>query len=228
MDAQISRLEGGEPFPYVLGSWEFYALDFFVTPKVLIPRPETELLVEHAINWLKKLKTKSSELRVVDVGTGCGCIAITLAKNVPGILIHATDISPAALKVAQKNAERLHVLSSITFHECNLFPHGSYHDRFSLIAANPPYVPTNKMPKIQMKNSEPVVALEGGSDGLDIIRRILDYAPEWLLPGGLMLMEIEVSEGPAVLTLAKKAFPLAKIYLHKDLAGHDRLLEVQT
>ncbi len=228
LDEQVSRLEGGEPLPYILGSWEFFGLDFMVTHDVLIPRPETELLVEHAIYWLKKLKSKSSELNIVDIGTGSGCIAITLAVNIPGIFIFATDISPAALIVAHKNAEMLHVSNSITFLACDLFPHSSNHDRFSLITANPPYIPTHKMPKIKMGSHEPRVALDGGSDGLDLIRRILNTSPRLLLPGGTLLMEIEASEGPVVLALARKAFPLAKIDLYKDLAGRDRLFEIQT
>jgi release factor glutamine methyltransferase len=217
VDAQVSRLEGGEPLPYILGSWEFYGLEFVVTPDVLIPRPETELLVGRAIYWMKNLNAKTGELRVVDVGTGSGCIAISLALNVAGIFLCATDISPAALKVARNNAERLHVSSLITFLECDLFPNSLNHDRFSLIAANPPYIPINKIPKIQVEGREPRIALDGGFDGLAFSRRILDEAPGWLLPGGVLLMETEASEGPTVVLLAAKAFPLAKYICTKTL-----------
>jgi release factor glutamine methyltransferase len=227
VESQISRLAMGEPLPYILGSWEFYGMEFVVSPDVLIPRPETELLVDRAIYWLKELERRNVELRVIDVGTGSGCIATSLAVYVPGIILSATDISPAALKVAHMNADRLNVSGKITFLECDLFPHDSIHHRFSLIAANPPYVPTKELPKPLENGGEPRLALDGGFDGLDLIRRILNDAPPRLLPGGVMLMEIEASKGPTVVELATKVFPMAKIYLHKDLAGRDRLLEVQ-
>jgi release factor glutamine methyltransferase len=227
VESQISRLARGEPLPYILGSWEFYGLEFVVSPDVLIPRPETEFLVDRAIYWLRELERRNVELRAIDVGTGSGCIAISLAVYVPGIIISATDISPAALKVAHKNADRLSVSNNITFFECDLFPRDLIHHRFSLIVANPPYIPTKVLPKTPENVGEPRLALDGGFDGLDLIRRVLYDAPPRLLPGGILLMEIEASEGPIVVLLATKAFPMAKIHLYKDLAGLDRLLEVQ-
>jgi release factor glutamine methyltransferase len=227
LEALVVRLEGGEPLPYIVGHWEFFGLEFEVTPDVLIPRPETELLVERAIAWLRKSKRSSRGLRVMDVGTGSGCIAISLAVNLPGLSITATDISPAALKVARCNAERMNVSGCITFLEADLFPNPYKPDFFSLIVANPPYIPTNTLFKIPVYNREPPIALDGGPDGLALIRRILTEVPHWLIPGGLLLMEIEASEGPGVLSLASDVFPKTRIQLHKDLAGHDRLLEVQ-
>ncbi len=227
LEALVARREGGEPLPYILGTWEFFGLEFEVTPDVLIPRPETELLVEQAINWLRKLGPGRRELRVLDVGTGSGCIAISLAVNVPGISITATDISPAALKVALCNAEKMDVSGCITFLEADLFPNPLISDPFTLIVANPPYIPTKTLHKIPVYGREPTLALNGGSDGLALIRRILAKAPNRLDSGGLLLMEIEASEGPAVYSLASDAFTKARIHLHKDLAGHDRLLEVQ-
>jgi release factor glutamine methyltransferase len=223
----VTRLEGGEPLPYILGAWEFYGLKFDVTPDVLIPRPETELLIERALTWLKASEPRSRELRVMDIGTGSGCIAICLAVNLPSISITATDISAAALTVARRNAEKMKVSGCITLLEADLFGNPSIPDSFFLIAANPPYIPTKTLHKTPVYGREPTLALDGGSDGLALIRRILNEAPDRLLTGSVLLMEIEASEGPTVLTLASDAFPKARIHLYKDIAGHDRLLEVQ-
>jgi release factor glutamine methyltransferase len=227
LEALVARLEGGEPLPYILGTREFFGLEFEVTPEVLIPRPETELLVERAIAWLRKLEPGSREVRVMDVGTGSGCIAISLAVNVPGLFITATDISPTAVKVACCNAEKMNVSGCITFLEADLFSNPLIPDSFFLIVANLPYIPTKTLYKIPVYGHEPTLALDGGSDGLDLIRRILIEIPDRLTSAGLLLMEIGASEGPAVLSLAVDAFPKARIQLHKDLAGHDRLLELQ-
>jgi release factor glutamine methyltransferase len=166
-------------------------------------------------------------MRVMDVGTGSGCIAISLAVNVRRLSITATDISLAALKVARRNAEKMNVSSDITFLETDLFPNPTISDPFSLIVTNPPYIPSNTLYNIPVYGREPTLALDGGPDGLTIIRRILAEVPHQLISGGMLLMEIEASEGPSVLSLASDAFTNARIQLHKDIAGHDRLLEVQ-
>jgi release factor glutamine methyltransferase len=228
LEESVTRLLGGQPLAYILGDWEFFGLEFEVTPDVLIPRPETELLVERAITWLRKLTVGDRILRVMDVGTGSGCIAIAMAVNVPNIIVTATDISPAALRVAHKNAEMMHVSDRITFVEADLFPELSIPDPFSLIVANLPYIPTNILKKTTVYGREPTLALDGGPDGLTIIRRFLKKAPFWLLPGGLLMFEIESSEGASVQLLATNTFPNARIQLHKDLAGYDRLLEIQS
>jgi len=227
LEVLVARLEGGEPLPYVLGVWEFFGLEFDMTADVLIPRPETELLVEKAIAWLRKSASGGRVLRVMDVGTGSGCIAIALAVNVPGLSITAIDISPASLKVARGNAEKMNVSDCITFLEADLFSNPLIPDRFRLIVANPPYIPTKILHKTPVYGREPTLALDGGSDGLALIRRILLGSRNRLIPGGLLLMEIEASIGPVVHLLASGAFPKARIHLLKDLAGHDRLLEVQ-
>ncbi|KAF0107047.1 MAG: release factor glutamine methyltransferase [Anaerolineaceae bacterium] len=239
LEASARRVEGGEPLPYVLGEWEFFGLAFAVTPDVLIPRPETELLVERALSWMRQRLTlkrqagmaKSAEadspLRVLDVGTGSGCIAIALAANAPEARVTATDISPAALTVARRNAERLGVANRVTFLEADLFPNPLLPDPYSLIVANLPYIPTATLHGLPIFGREPALALDGGADGLALIRRLLAKAPEALAPGGMMLLEIEAAEGPAVLALARAAFSGARIDLHQDLAGRDRLLEIQ-
>jgi release factor glutamine methyltransferase len=216
-----TRLESGNPLPYVLGCWEFFGLEFEVTPDVLIPRPETELLVERAIGWLL---ANPDHRHAADVGTGSGCVGIALAANIPDLRVIATDISSEAVKVARRNAIKNSVGQRIKFMRCDLLPPET---EFDLIVSNPPYIPTKTLHRLPIYGREPTLALDGGADGLDLIRRLLTVALERLAPGGLLLMEIEASEGSAALSLACDIFAEAEIHLHKDLAGRDRILEVQ-
>lgn len=227
LDRSLMRLESGEPFPYVLGHWEFFGLEFDVTPDVLIPRPETELLVEKAIAWLQESLVRRM---VADVGTGSGVIAVAIAANVPDAEVLGTDISLEALKVARANAIKFDVIDRIDFVQCDLLP---YHidplptDRhFDLICANLPYVPTETLRGLPVFGREPSLALDGGADGLELIRRLLDIGPAWLAPNGMMLLELEATRGIEALNLACDLFSQATIHLHQDLAGHDRLLEI--
>lgn len=224
----FSRLTAGEPLPYILGHREFFGLDFNITPDVLIPRPETEQMVEKAIKWL----AASPERRTVaDIGTGSGIIATSIAMHVPRVHILATDISLAALKVAKQNAEKFHVHHRIDFLECDLLPQHidplSTDQHFDLICANLPYIPTATMRSLPIYGREPTLALDGGEDGLDLYRRLLRTAPDWLAPNGMILLEIEATQGIAALNLASDMFSESSISLHQDLAGHDRLLEIQ-
>ena len=226
-DQAFARLEAGEPLPYILGHWEFYGLDFDITPDVLIPRPETEMMVETAIKWL----SASGERRTVaDIGTGSGIIATSIAMHIPSTRILATDISRAALKVAKHNAEKFHVHHRIDFLECDLLPQHidplPTDRHFDLICANLPYIPTQTMRGLPIFGREPTLALDGGKDGLDLYRRLLDIAPNWLAPNGMLLLEIEATQGLKALSLAYDLFSEASISLHQDLAGHDRLLEI--
>ena len=223
----FSRLEAGEPLPYILGHWEFFGMEFDITPDVLIPRPETELMVEKAIKWL----SASPERRTVaDVGTGSGIIATSIAMHVPSARILATDISHAALKIAKYNAEKFHVHQRIDFLECDILPQHidplPTESHFDLICANLPYIPTATMKLLPIYGREPTLALDGGADGLDLYRRLLDTAPAWLAPNGIILLEIEATQGIRALNLAYDTFSSASISLHQDLAGHDRLLEI--
>jgi release factor glutamine methyltransferase len=228
LDESLTRLEKDEPFPYVLGHWEFFGLDFDVTPDVLIPRPETELLVEKAIVWLQESKVRRT---IVDVGTGSGAIAVSLAVNVPDADILATDISSKALQVAKRNSEKLGASNNIEFVECDLLPppktFENRHLPFDLICANLPYIPTRTLSHLSVFGREPTVALDGGADGLDLFRRLLNIAPDWLAPNALILLEIEATLGVQVLNLAYDMFDQAEIYLHQDLTGRDRLLEIR-
>jgi release factor glutamine methyltransferase len=234
LEKLVRRLERGEPLPYVLGHWEFFGLDFDITPDVLIPRPETELLVERAVAWMQASATSSLNGRgrmVADIGTGSGCIAVSLAKNLPDIHVLATDISPAALKIARGNAGRFHVLSQIDFLTCDILPQhvrshaGARH--FDLLCANLPYIPTAKLHGLPVYMREPTLALDGGPDGLAPFRKLFSLVPEWMAPGGRILLEVESTRGAAVLSLAYDAFTAASFHLHQDLAGRDRLLEIQ-
>ncbi len=226
LNAAVQRLADGEPLPYILGFWEFYARRFEVTPQVLIPRPETELLVEHALRWLRRFPLRRW---VADVGTGSGCIAISLAAEIQDLQIVATDISLPALRVARRNAIRHGVHERVHLLQCDLLPlppSGFAYHRFDLICANLPYIPTPLLRQLRVARYEPLLALNGGPDGLNLIRRLLKLAPAWLAPGGMLLMEIEASQGAALLSLAYDMFQSAQIRLHTDLAGQDRLLEV--
>jgi release factor glutamine methyltransferase len=227
LDDSLARLERGESFPYVLGHWEFFGLDFNVTPDVLIPRPETELLVEKAIAWLQESPVRRT---IADVGTGSGAIAVSIAVNVPEARVLATDLSHKALEVAQKNAIKFDVIDRIDFVQCDLLPSPieslPTELHFDLICANLPYIPTSTLHKLPIFGREPTLALDGGADGLDPIRRLLNIAPNWLAPNGMILLEIESTRGIQALNLACDMFSEARIHLHQDLAGQDRLLEI--
>ena len=219
----LTRLEAGQPLPYVLGHWEFYGLDFIVTPETLIPRPETELLVETALSWSR---TRTKRLRAADIGTGSGCIAISLALDASNAHVLGCDISLTALQVAKANANRHGVSGKVDFVQCDLLPPVKV--QFDLICANLPYIPTETLHSLKVYQREPELALDGGEDGLVQIRRLLNEAETALAPGGLLLLEIEASSGAAVHSLAREAFPKADVLVLPDLAGRDRLVSVLT
>ena len=225
LDKARDRLEAGEPLPYVLGHWEFYGLDFFVNTHTLIPRPETELMVEQALEWLQAHPGKH---RVADIGTGSGCIAISLAVNIPELHITTIDISSEALKVARSNAEKHAVINQIEFIEADLLSSPASHTPLHVICANLPYIPSKTLVGLSVFGREPTLALDGGPDGLSLIRRLLPQAVQNLASEGLLLLEIEHTQGQAVLNLAQKFFPQAQINLLPDLAGHDRLIRIET
>ena len=221
LEQLVIRLEGGNPLPYVLGRWEFFGLEFEVTPDVLITRPETELLAERAIGWLH---VHPDRRHAADIGSGSGCIGIALAANIPDLQVMGSDISAEAVEMARHNANKNGVEQRMEFVCCDLFPPEA---EFDLIVANLPYVPTGTLHSLPIYGREPTLALDGGADGFNLIRRFLAAAPDRLVPGGLLLMEIEASEGPLAVALACDAFAEAEIHLHKDLSGLDRILEVQ-
>ena len=227
LDDSLTRLARGESFPYVLGHWEFFGLDFDVTPDVLIPRPETELLVEKAIAWLQQ---SSSPKIIADVGTGSGAIAVSVAVNVPSGQVLATDISSKALDVARRNAHKFGVEERIEFIQCDLLPDKSSMPNpdasIDLLCANLPYIPSGALRDLPIFGREPTLALDGGPDGLDLYRKLFSLAPKWLTSNGKMLIEIEATQGTSILGMANATFGGAGIHLHTDLAGRDRLLEI--
>jgi release factor glutamine methyltransferase len=215
----VHRRASGYPLPYLTGRIEFYGLEFEVTPEVLIPRPETETLVELAL--------ARQPATVVDVGTGSGCVAVSLAVHLPEATICAIEISPAALAVAQRNVERHIVADQVQLMVGDVLnPRPGPAD---LIVSNLPYVSTGAFSSLptSVRDHEPRLALDGGPDGLVIVRRLLAQAPAVLRPGGGLLIEIGADQGEAASSLARTFFPQAAVRVHPDLAGHDRVLEVR-
>jgi release factor glutamine methyltransferase len=219
----VGRLAAGEPLPHLTGVQEFFGLAFVVSPDVLIPRPETELLVEEARLWLAQ-RTQAGGWRVIDVGTGSGCIAVSLAIAAPAQLIVATDLSARALAVAQGNARRFGVADRMRFIRADLLT--PFAQGFDLVCANLPYIPSEKLRALDVARHEPRLALDGGKEGLDPTRRLLGQARTRLNSGGCMLLEIEESHGRAARELARRVLPSARVSVHTDLAGRDRLVRI--
>lgn len=222
LKAQTLRLLVGEPLQYVLGEVEFCGRVFACDPRALIPRPETELLVEVALGFSKVWKKK--EPHVPDLGTGTGCIAITLALERPHAKIFAVDVSADALALARANAARHNAADRIEFVEADLlapFAAGS----LDLIVSNPPYVPTvewGDLPR-HIRDFEPRGALAAGPDGLDVLRRLIVQAAAKLVPGGALVLEIGEDQGRRVADLLAAA-GFGQIVVHKDFAGWDRVV----
>jgi release factor glutamine methyltransferase len=221
LDGLLARRVTGEPLPYLLGQWEFFGLNFIVTPAVLIPRPETELLVEEALSWLRDHPARR---RAADVGTGSGCIAISLAYHVPDLLVTATDKSAQALKIAQRNTIAQGLVSQVRLVQTNLVAGVS--GPFDLLCANLPYIPTATLAELDVAHHEPKMALDGGPQGLDLITRLLADASRILSLPALILLEIEAGQGESARTLARQFFPSTAITVLPDLAGLPRLLKI--
>jgi release factor glutamine methyltransferase len=222
LESLLQRLEAGEPLPYLIGVQEFFGLEFEVDPSVLIPRPETELLVETALIWLK---THPSARKGLDVGTGSGCIAVSLVNKCPDLQMLATDLSEASLNVAQKNAKKHNTADRIKFVQCNLLPDDL--QPVDLVCANLPYIPTKKLVEVNSLPWEPNLALDGGESGLDLIDELLQKAPAFVNKPGLVLLEIEETLGAETQKLAERYFPETKISLHQDLAERDRVIRIE-
>jgi release factor glutamine methyltransferase len=218
----LNQVKGGIPLPYILGAWEFYQLSFYITMDVLIPRPETEGLVEKALKWLGDHPSRRTCL---DLGTGSGCIAVTLAAKIPDLKILATDSSYPAILVARKNAQNHKTDDQINFLAADLLT--GFRTSVDLLIANLPYIPTEKLKSLRVYNIEPRLALDGGTDGLASIRVVLEKAPGIMNPGGLILLEIDESKGDEAQKLALSIFPRSEIKLDKDLSGMDRYLSIQ-
>jgi len=219
---RISRLASGEPLPYILGWWEFYGLRFRVEPSVLIPRPETEMLVEHALAFLW---ARPSRRRVIDVGTGAGCIGLTLAVHVEDLNLAATDVSLRALRIARENARALDVDHRVHWLQADLL--APFVCRFDLICANLPYLPLDRLPNLEVAKHEPRIALDGGGKGVEPIRRLLAQLSERLAPGGCTLLEIDEGQADEARQEALAMIPGCSARVAHDLSGRDRLLIIE-
>jgi release factor glutamine methyltransferase len=218
----LTRLAAGEPLAYILGWWEFFGRRFRLTPVVLIPRPETELLVELALELIRSAHRPNT---VVDVGTGSGCVAVTLVAEVPELQVIATDISDQALEVAGDNARRHGVRSQLSFLQADLVEPLS--GPLDLVLANLPYIPSESLRDLAVARHEPALALDGGADGFGPLQQLLEDLAGKLSPRGAAFLEIGDEQGAMAMTQALAIFPPASIRIVPDLAGRDRVLEVR-
>jgi release factor glutamine methyltransferase len=219
---KTAELQEGIPLPYVIGEWEFFGRKFQVNPSVLIPRPETEMMVEAALDWLHRHPDRRT---AVDVGTGSGCVAVSLAVHQPDLKITAVEISPQAARTASKNIKAHQVDDQVKVVNGNLLD--GVDQAVDLICANLPYIPTKTLKTLDVYKREPTLALDGGPEGLDPIAELIEQAVGKLTAGGLMLLEIEAGQSAAVEALASAYFPSARIQTLADLASHPRLVEIE-
>lgn len=232
----ISRREQGEPIAYLIGKKEFMGLEFAVDQRVLVPRPETELLVEKALALFGSIygsapppTTVVSEEPyplIADIGTGSGAIAVSLARHLPRATVHATDISADALAVAQENSVTHGVAAQVTLLQGHFLQ--ALTRPVHVIVCNPPYIPQDELPGLErdVRDYEPTVALSGGTDGLDAYRNIIPDLSTYLLPGGYALFEIGFDQAAALRALAAHHLPGARVGVYQDLAGFDRVVQV--
>ena len=227
----VGRRLQREPLFYITGEREFYGLPFYVDARALIPRPETELLVEEAIAAAAIMAaphTNGNGLLVADVGSGSGCIVVATASVLTGARFIATDISAGAVDVARANAERHGVAGRITFSVGDLLE--PLTEPIDIIIANPPYIPAENLPALQaeIRDHEPRVAIDGGAGGMTIAERLVRSAPGHLKPGGWLLMEVGYGQAPLMVDAAKEVFPPGSdIDMALDLAGIPRVVRVR-
>lgn len=219
----IQRRAGGEPIQYIAGQQEFYGLSFVVRPGVLIPRPETEHLVEAVLAAAREYEAA----RVLDIGSGSGAIAITLAHHLPNATVMATDISPVALEISQENARRHGLVDRIRFFETDLMA-GLEEERFDIIVSNPPYVPLSDREtlSVEVREHEPELALFAGPGGLDIYRRLIPEAYCSLESSGWLFLEIGFGQSEAVRSLLEES-GFGTIAFHPDLQGIPRVAQAR-
>jgi len=220
IDHMIKLRANNVPLQYILGQTEFMSLSFVVSPAVLIPRQDTEILVEKCIELVNKL----NKVRVLDMCTGSGCIAVSIAHYCPDIRVVACDVSQDALGIAKINSERNGVQSRLELRWGDLFEEMSCEQQFDIIVSNPPYIETETMLELQkeVRNHEPHLALDGGHDGLYFYRKITAMAPSYLAPGGYLAFEIGYNQGKSVVELMQQCFH--DIVIYKDLGGNDRVV----
>lgn len=221
----VSSRAARRPLSYLTGQREFFGLDFAVDARVLIPRPETELVVEQALALVRRMP---EALLIADVGTGSGALGVTLAVHLPKAIVYALDQSAGALEVTAENARRHHVAVRVRCLAGDLLE--PLPEAVHLITANLPYVASGEWESLapEIRDHEPRDALDGGADGLEQIRRLIATAEPNLLPGGAVLIEIGAGHGSQAITLAKEQFATARVALVQDYAGLDRLVVIET
>jgi len=221
----LAARERGMPAQYITGHQEFWGMDLIVTPAVLIPRPETEHVIETVLARVGRAPSPASLLRIVDVGTGSGCIALALAEELPGAEIHATDISAAALEIARANAARHQLEDRIQFHQADLLQ-GLGRGEFDFVVSNPPYVGDSEADQVQLevRKYEPRNAVFAGATGLEVIERLIPQARESLKPEGWLVMEISgtIADGVRDLLAGWNDVQIAK-----DLQGIERVVSAR-
>ena len=225
----LERRLAREPLAYIIGHKEFYGLDFLVDRRALIPRPETEGLVERVFALVSAggpFNRPGYTPAIVDVGTGSGCIAVALAVHLPGARVWATEVSEGALALARESAGRRAVGERITFLQGDLLTPLTH--QVDVIVSNPPYIAGEEIDSLppEIARYEPRAALDGGADGLAVIRRLLTQAPAHLKPGGAVLLEIGAGQGSEVARLAQAALPAATVVVQNDLAGLERYVTI--
>jgi release factor glutamine methyltransferase len=240
----INQRKDNVPLQYLIGETEFMSLDFFVSPAVLIPRQDTEILVEKCIELVNEISMSGREkepagsingyaaviraekggVSILDMCTGSGCIAISIARYCLDSTVTACDISPDALSIAKANCGRNGVQNRVTLRCGNLFEALESEQQFNLIVSNPPYIETKTVDVLQkeVRDYEPHLALDGGQDGLDFYRRIISMSPKYLTNGGYLALEIGYNQGRTVSSLMQKSFQ--GIEIHKDIGGNDRVV----
>jgi len=222
----VKRRAGGEPFQYIIGGQEFYGRDFIVTPDVLIPRPETELIIEQALKH-----NRAPSPLIIDIGTGSGCIAVTLACEIATAKVIALDISEPALAVAQRNADLNKVSDRVTFLPSDCFSalaSDSGREKADLIVSNPPYVAEKDLPGLQreVRDFEPRAALTPGPDELIFYRKLLNESPDHLKPGGLLIFEMGYKQFPQIETMINtQRWEIVEVA--RDLRGFHRVLSLR-
>jgi len=222
----VRRRLDREPAAYILGHWEFYGIDLYVERDTFIPRPETEILVEKALELARLVSRREKQITIADIGTGCGAIAVSLALALPQARIYATDISAASLRVAEKNCQRHAVCGRVELLLGDLLE--PLPDPVDMIVANLPYIKDREFEDLspEIVDFEPMIALAGGEKGLDRIQELLEQVPGKLNRGGCFLLEIGQGQGGPATSLIDAYFPQAGVELVPDLGGIDRVVKV--
>lgn len=220
----LKKRVAGLPLQYILGKTEFMGLEFGVDRNVLIPRPETEVLVETALRFAAAKPGVTGRPRILDLGTGSGCIAVSLAKNLPAAEVHASDVSAEALRVARRNC--LTHQAKVRFIRSDLFGSAALRKGYyDVLVSNPPYIPSAQLCRLQPEvRHEPRIALDGGNDGLEVLRRVIEGSPDYLQTGGLLILEIGYGQSSGVMRIFRQKGSFKILEIVKDYLGINRVV----